>query len=82
MSREELIAENNALKAKLESAIFQLNQLQKLIFGAKRERFVPDTPDNQLNLFVLPEVEEETDQESTEEISYTRKKKKQVENKQ
>lgn len=76
MSKEELIAENAALKAKLDSLSFQLNQLQKLIFGAKRERFIPETPDNQLNLFASPEIEEEAEQESTEEITYTRKKKK------
>lgn len=75
MSREELIVENTALKARLESVTFQLAQLQKIVFGAKRERFENDTPDNQLNLFALSEAKEQTE-EPTEEIAYTRKKKK------
>ncbi|MBY5960126.1 aminotransferase class III-fold pyridoxal phosphate-dependent enzyme, partial [Membranicola marinus] len=56
---------------------FQLKELQKMVYGAKRERFVPATADNQLNIFSEPESEEQTELESTtEEVSYTRKKKK------
>lgn len=76
MSREELIAENKALKTNHESVNFQLDQLQKIVFGAKRERFVPQTADNQLNMFSEPDSEKEPEQESTEKISRTRKKKK------
>ena len=48
-----------------------------MVYGAKRERFVPATADNQLNIFSEPESEEQTELESTtEEVSYTRKKKK------
>ena len=77
VSREELIAENKAQKAQIASLQFQLKELQKMVYGAKRERFVPATADNQLNIFSEPESEEQTELESTtEEVSYTRKKKK------
>lgn len=76
MSRKELIAENKAQKEQIAALQFQLNQLQKMVFGAKRERFVPQTADNQLNLFDQPVSDVQTQQESTEEVSYTRKKKK------
>ena len=76
MSREELIAENKAQKEQIASLQFQLNQLQKMVFGAKRERFVPEAADNQLNLFVEPESKDQREQESTEEVTFTRKKKK------
>ena len=76
MSREELIAENKAQKEQIASLQFQLNQLQKMVFGAKRERFVPEAADNQLNLFAEPESKDQREQESTEEVTFTRKKKK------
>lgn len=75
MSREELIAENKAYKEQNALLQFQLNQLQKIVFGAKRERFVPQTADNQLNLFSEPESKDQEEQ-PTQEVAYTRKKKK------
>lgn len=55
---------------------FQLKQLQKLIFGPKRERFVPTPADNQLSLFEESVSVEELKEVETEEITYTRKSKK------
>jgi len=76
VSREELIAENKSQKAQIASLQFQLNQLQKMVFGAKRERFVPEAADNQLNLFSEPESKDEKEEESTQAVTFTRKKKK------
>ena len=47
-----------------------------MVFGAKRERFVPEASDNQLNLFSEPEPKDQTEEELTEEVTFTRKKKK------
>ncbi len=47
-----------------------------MIFGAKRERFVPDTADNQLNLFSQPDSIDQKEEAPTEEVTVTRKKKK------
>ena len=49
----------------------QLSELQRLIFGAKSERYVPQIP-NQPTLFELPL--EEVVEKQTEEITYTRTK--------
>ena len=49
----------------------QLSELQRLIFGAKSERYVPQIP-NQPTLFELPQ--EEVVEKQTEEITYTRTK--------
>ena len=40
-----------ALSEQLESLKFQLEQLKRLVFGAKSERYIPDKPDEQLSLF-------------------------------
>ena len=53
----DLIAENKALKAQNADLQFQLAQLQKLIYGSKRERFVPNQDPTQGRLF------DESDQE-------------------
>lgn len=80
---EELITKNKAqeeqiatLNTQLENVTFLYEQLKKIVFGAKRERFVKEVPDNQLNLFATPESEKESEQEPTEEVTITRKKKK------
>ena len=44
-----------------------------MIIGAKRERFVPEAADNQMNLFDEPESKDQTEEESTEEVTLTRK---------
>lgn len=61
---EKLLSENQYLKQ-------QLDELKRLIYGSKRERFVP-VDDSQLSLFDEPVQEEQVKQ--TEEIKYTREK--------
>lgn len=67
----EISARNNALK-------FELDQLRRLIFGSKRERFVSNQDVRQLNLEFEPkaaEVEEEVKAERERiRINYERKK--------
>lgn len=60
---EKLLSENEYLKQ-------QLNELKRLIFGSKSERFIP-TDDSQLSLF---DIEKQQAQEQIQEISYSRKK--------
>jgi transposase len=61
---EKLLSENQYLKQ-------QLAELKRLIFGSKRERFVP-AGDSQLSLFDIPGQGKQEKQ--TEEISYTRER--------
>ena len=79
-----VFAENIALKAELKAANsknaelnFQLEQMRKLIYGSKSERYV-ETASNtqQLNLFNTDAIEEEQTESPTETVSYQRKKKK------
>lgn len=49
-----LEAQNKVLREQLESFKFQLEQLKRLVFGAKSERYIPDKPDEQLSLFEGP----------------------------
>jgi transposase/gamma-glutamylcyclotransferase (GGCT)/AIG2-like uncharacterized protein YtfP len=67
-------AELQALKDENQSLKEQLAQLQIMIFGSKRERFISQNDPDQLSLFDLPEVEEV--EVETKEVSYTRKTKK------
>lgn len=60
---EKLLSENQYLKQ-------QLDELKRLIFGSKSERFIP-ADDSQLSLF---EQEKKKEEVKTEEINYTRKK--------
>ena len=73
MTYAELLAENKTQKELINSLKHQLDQLQKLIFGAKRERFVPDVSPGQLNLFsdLIVAVPEEVEKQS---ITYERTK--------
>lgn len=60
---EMLLSENEYLKQ-------QLNELKRLIFGSRSERFIP-SDDSQLSLF---DIEKKKEEAQTQEISYTRKK--------
>lgn len=75
-----LLLKNKALEAKVADLEFQVDQLKKLIFTSKSERFVNETTDaSQLNLFNTEqeEVKAETESEPlTETINYERKKNK------
>ncbi len=61
------------LESKLSDIQFQLDQLNRLLFGAKRERFIKNDDENQLTLpfDVEPEPEPEKQQET---ITYVRTK--------
>jgi len=70
----EQIAEKDARIAQLQ---FELFQLKKLIYGSKSERFKPEeVPSEQGNLFADPAEASPPVIDSTEQITYTRKKNK------
>jgi transposase len=73
MASEEMItipkAEYQSMKQQIELLAHQLAELKRLVFGAKKERFIPSDPD-QYRLFDLPE--EQVVEKPGEEISYTR----------
>ena len=65
---EKLQQENRWLK-------YQLDELKRLVYGSKSERFIPSgTSMAQLNLFEQQDDQEAAKEPETEEISYTRKK--------
>jgi len=64
-------------ESKLSDLQFQVDQLNRLLFGAKRERFIKNADENQMTLPF--DVEEEPEPEKREEtITYVRKKTKRV----
>lgn len=75
LSKEELITELHQQKFKVTKLQAELDQLKRMIFGSKSERFVPAQPGNQsmLELEVEKLPEEPT---ATQKIAYERKKNK------
>lgn len=80
MSFDELVQVNKEQEYKLESyesklsqMQFQLDQMKRILFGAKRERFIPSQDENQMTLpfDVEPEVAPEKQKQT---ITYTRSK--------
>ena len=67
-------AEYDELKQQNAKLQHELDQLKRLIFGAKKERFVPTNSPEQLDLWELDQATKEVDVEK-ETISYERKKK-------
>ncbi|HYQ59029.1 MAG TPA: IS66 family transposase [Draconibacterium sp.] len=62
-------------EAQLAEMQFQLEQMKRLLFGSKRERFIKNTNDNQLQLpFDVPQ--DETSEKQEETITYVRAKRK------
>lgn len=63
-------------EAKVENLQFQLSQLQKMLFGVKKERFIPTDDSAQLTLPFEHEPQEQTEDGKTvkETIEYQRKK--------
>lgn len=86
MTPEQLLDENQKLKAenlRLEERVnemqFQIDQMKRLLFGAKRERFIPTKDDKQLTLPF--EADEPQDPEKEQEVvTYVRSKKGKREN--
>jgi transposase len=82
-----MIAEAIDYKAKYEEMHIQnmqlrheLDQLKRLVFGSKHERFVPSTPDEQLSLG-LNVTQAETPVPVIQTITYNRKKDQQTQSK-
>ena len=72
--KQQLETEKQELKSKLQHIEFQFEQLRRLVFGSKRERFVSNTAHGQMSLpFDIPEPKQK--QVETENISYSRNKK-------
>jgi len=73
MSFDELVKVNKKLESKVSQMQFHIDQMQRLLFGAKRERFIPDQDENQMSLPF--DLEPETDVEKQQEvITYVRSK--------
>ena len=74
MDYEKVIAERDALRQEVLYLSAEIEQLKRMIFGSKKERFVPEVADKiQLSLF----EEQASTQKSThekEKISYERNK--------
>jgi len=72
-----LLAEKDAIIAeqRRELALLrqELNQLKKMIFGSKRERFIAETNPQQLSLFETPETEAPPTDAAKQHIEYDRK---------
>ena len=56
MNKAQLIQENNELKLQVKHLHQELDQLKKMIFGSKRERFLAEINANQLSLFSNEEI--------------------------
>ena len=65
------------MQAQISQMQFQIDQMSRLLFGSKRERFIPEQDENQMSLpfDVEPEKEPEKQQEV---ITYVREKTKRV----
>jgi len=80
--KEVAIEENKAAIDKMQSLIsqmqFQIDQMNRLLYGAKRERFISESDEDQLSLpFEVPQ--EESLESEQEVITYVREKKKRKE---
>jgi transposase len=78
LSREELIGIVNDLTSQLlevHSLRHELDQLKRLVYGSRHERFVPAIPQEQLALGLTTPTIQTTSSPATESIQYTRKKK-------
>ena len=77
--KEVAIEEKGAIIDKLQAQInqmqFQIDQMNRLLYGAKRERFISNTDENQLTLPFEVEQEESPEKE-LEVVTYVRGKEK------
>jgi transposase len=76
VNRDALIAENEAIKAENAALRHELEQLKRLIFSSKRERFIAAEQPEQLALELGEDPVGESRVEATEKITYQRRKKK------
>ena len=68
----------NKLQAQINQMQFQIDQMNRLLYGAKRERFIANIDENQLTLpFAVEQVE--APEKQLEVITYVREKKKRKE---
>jgi transposase len=73
MTFEQLLEINKKQEALINEMQFQIDQLNRLLFGSKRERFIPNKDENQLTLPF--EVQEQQGPEREQEvIAYVREK--------
>lgn len=72
-TKEKLEQTKEKLEQKVGSLQFQISQLQRLLYGAKRERYISHAEDGQLPL-PFDMTEEQPEASKTEEITYKRKK--------
>lgn len=84
MTKKELVslyreqeAQLEQMGSELEYMKFQIEQIKRLLFGAKRERFVKGQDENQMTLPFDVEQEDVAEKEK-EVITYTREKKKRI----
>jgi len=73
MSHDELLKLCLRQESRLQEMQFQIDQMNRLLFGAKRERFIQEHDENQLKLPFDVEQEAEPEKEQ-ETITYVRKK--------
>jgi len=74
---KKLLSENLNLESRVADLQFRIDQIQRLLYGAKRERFVKDADENQMTLPFEVETEQEPEKQQ-ETITYVRKKTKRV----
>lgn len=75
-TNEQLLEKNSRMEAELFHLKHQLKQLQRMVFGAKSERFVAQAIPDQVSLGLGQGQQQESKEDvQTEEVHYTRRKK-------
>jgi len=78
MTKEELVDLASSLQSQVSHMQFQIDQMNRLLYGAKRERFISNVDENQLALpFDVPE--DDAPEKEKETITYVREKQKRKE---
>jgi transposase len=76
VSTEEILQENTQLKSQVLLLQHQIDQLKRMVFGSKSERFVPEANPAQLSLDIGLEEPVQMEPVESEKVEYERKKKK------
>lgn len=74
---KKLLSENLTLESRVADLQFRIDQINRLLYGAKRERFVKNADENQMTLPFEVETEQEPEKQQ-ETITYVRNKTKRV----